>query len=163
MSRGIKILLLLLLVATTVGCDRVTKHLATTFLAGQPDRSFLGNTVRLEYAENSGGFLSLGAGLSEPLRFTIFTVATAAVLIVLLVVSFKYRRSDWHIAAISLAVAGGASNLVDRITHGTVVDFVSVGFGGLRTGIFNIADVAILAGIVILLVSPSRPIRDSSM
>ena len=156
MSRGIKILLLLLLVATTVGCDRVTKHLATTFLAGQPDRSFLGNTVRLEYAENSGGFLSLGVGLSEPLRFTIFTVATAAVLIVLLVVSFKYRRSDWHIAAISLAVAGGASNLLDRITHGTVVDFVSVGFGGLRSGIFNIADVAILAGILMLLASRAR-------
>jgi signal peptidase II len=48
---------------------------------------------------------------------------------------------------------------LDRIVHGTVVDFVSVGVGSLRTGIFNVADVAILAGLF-MLISPV-PKRDS--
>lgn len=161
MRRVIKTLLLLLVITTTVGCDRVTKHLATTFLAGKPDRSFLANTVRLEYAENNGGFLSIGSSLNDPLRFAIFTIATAIILIVLPVVTFKNRGSDGQIAAISLAVAGGASNLLDRITQGTVVDFVSVGVGSVRTGIFNVADVAIFAGMLMLLVSRSSRIKSA--
>jgi signal peptidase II len=149
-----KILLLLLLITVTAGCDRVTKHLAITSLAGKPERSFLANAVRLEYAENNGGFLSIGSSLNPAARFAIFIIATAVILIILLAVTFKYRASDWHIAALGLAFAGGASNLLDRITRGSVIDFVSLGAGSLRTGIFNVADAAILAGIVMLLVLP---------
>jgi signal peptidase II len=49
--------------ASTIGCDRVTKHMAAALLADKPPQSFLADSVRLEYAENAGGFLSLGAGL----------------------------------------------------------------------------------------------------
>jgi signal peptidase II len=38
------------------------------------------------------------------------------------------------------------SNLIDRIAVGSVIDFLNVGVGSLRTGIFNLADVAIMAG-----------------
>ena len=55
----------LLIVAAlgTIGCDRVTKHAAAAYLAGTPTRSFLGDTIRVGYVENTGGFLSLGAEL----------------------------------------------------------------------------------------------------
>ena len=52
---------LVVAVVGTIGCDRVTKHLATSALAGMPSRSYLVDTVWLGYAENSGGFLSIGA------------------------------------------------------------------------------------------------------
>jgi len=52
---------LLVATAATVGCDRLTKHLASDALAGEPGRSFLGGMVQLEYAENPGAFLGLGA------------------------------------------------------------------------------------------------------
>ena len=56
------------------------------------------------------------------------------------------------ILAISLSIAGGVGNLIDRILHdGTVVDFLNVGIGRIRTGIFNIADVAIMGGAVLLI------------
>jgi len=45
----------------TIGCDRVTKHLAATTLAGAPGRAYFAETVWLGYVENPGGFLSLGA------------------------------------------------------------------------------------------------------
>jgi signal peptidase II len=47
---------------------------------------------------------------------------------------------------------GGLGNLIDRITNeGRVVDFVSLGLGPVRTGFFNVADVAVLAGAMLLL------------
>lgn len=45
-----------------------------------------------------------------------------------------------------LFISGGASNWLDRATRGSVVDFMNLGIGTLRTGIFNAADVSILTG-----------------
>ena len=50
-----------------------------------------------------------------------------------------------------LFVGGGVSNLLDRIIHGAAVDFMNVGIGPLRTGIFNVAAVAIMLGVGIVL------------
>jgi signal peptidase II len=54
-------------------------------------------------------------------------------------------------AAYSLIVAGGIGNLVDRIQKQTVTDFINMGIGPLRTGIFNVADMAIMAAVFILI------------
>jgi len=156
MRRHLNIFLLIVLLSGTVGCDRVTKHLAMTSLSGTPDRVLFGGVVRLQYAENNGGFLSLGAELGATARFAIFVVGTGVLLIVLLVVAIKFHRSLWNMAAITLLFAGGASNLVDRLLRGTVIDFVSLGVGSFRTGVFNVADVAIAAGICMLLVRRSN-------
>ena len=45
-----------------------------------------------------------------------------------------------------LFIAGGASNWIDRVLRGSVVDFLNVGIGPLRTGVFNMSDVAIMVG-----------------
>jgi signal peptidase II len=151
-----KSLALLLLVVTTIGCDRVTKHLATENLAGAPTQSFLGDTVRLTYAENTGGFLSLGADMPPALRTAVFTMATGALLLVLAVMAWRQRGSKWHAAAFSLFIAGGVSNWFDRVTDGWVVDFLNVGIGWLRTGVFNVADVAIMLGVALFVVAELR-------
>jgi signal peptidase II len=62
-------------------------------------------------------------------------------------------RSRWprrSLVGVAIFVAGGASNLLDRITYGMVIDFMKVGIGPLRTGIFNVADMAIMLGAGIL-------------
>ena len=130
-------LVVLLLVVATVGCDRVTKHLAVENLAGEPTHSFLGDTIRLTYAQNTGGFLSLGAGLPPALRTGVFTIATGVILLLMAALAWRERGSLWHAAAFSLFVAGGASNWFDRVNDGSVVDFLNVGIGWLRTGIFS--------------------------
>jgi signal peptidase II len=152
---------LFVLIVTTVGCDRLTKQIARTSLAGTAGQSFLADFVRLDYAENTGGFLSIGSELEPAVRTAIFTIGTAVLMLGLLIAVVRRHWHDWDIAAICLALAGGGSNLLDRIVHGTVVDFVSVGVGGLRTGIFNVADVAILVGLF-MLISPV-PKRDSGI
>jgi signal peptidase II len=51
--------------------------------------------------------------------------------------------------SVALIVGGGVSNLIDRLRYGGyVVDFLNVGIGPVRTGIFNVADMAIMVGVV---------------
>ena len=66
-------LLLVIAALGTIGCDRVTKSAASAYLAGIPDRSFLSDTIRVGYVENTGGFLSVGADLPPIARDAVFT------------------------------------------------------------------------------------------
>ncbi len=153
MRTSLRVAFLALVMASTIGCDRVTKHMATALLADKPTQSFLADSVRLVYAENTGGFLSLGAGLPPAVRTSLFTVATGLVLVVLLVILLRSRWSLWRSLGMALFIAGGVSNWIDRAVSGSVVDFMNVGIGWLRTGIFNFADVAIMLGITLLVLS----------
>jgi len=151
-----------LLVAGTVGCDRVTKYIAAQKLAGRPTQSFFADTLRLGYAENTGGFLSLGADLPAPLRTIIFTSATGVLLLLLMATVWRYGWDRWRTVALALFIAGGASNWIDRFTTGVVVDFLNVGIGSLRTGVFNVADMAIMAGVALLFVTEIKTFRARS-
>jgi signal peptidase II len=153
--------LLCLLLAATAGCDRVTKHLALTTLAGMPEQSYLGDTVRLDYHENSGGFLSVGATWRPGVRAVVFQFANGVFLLTTLVFAARFKWSRLAGVGLVMFLAGGISNLVDRIAMGGVIDFLNVGIGPVRTGIFNVADVAILAGIGLLVIDRWRRDRAS--
>jgi signal peptidase II len=119
---------------------------------------YLGGSVRLILAHNTGAFLSLGAYLPETLRYALLTVGVGVLLLALLVYAIVGKEID-RLGVISLALifAGGASNLGDRFVYGGyVVDFVQMGIGSLRTGIFNVADMAIMAGTFMLLFDTFR-------
>ena len=148
-----------LLLAATAGCDRVTKQLAMTALAGGPAQSYLGDTIRLDYHENPGGFLSVGSGWTPRTRIVVFQLANGAFLTGALFMVFRYKWSRLAAVGLMLFVAGGLSNLVDRVAIGTVIDFLNIGIGPWRTGIFNVADVAVMAGAVLLVVDHRRPRR----
>src|SRR5436190_815752 len=152
----------LVLAASTVGCDAVTKRLAAESLAGFPAQSFLGDTVRLTYVENAGGFLNLGASLPAWARTTVFTVAVGAFLLLMVAAAWRSGWRQWHTVALSLLLAGGFSNWVDRLNDGRVVDFLNIGIGALRTGIFNVADVAIMVGVALFLFAETRASRPAA-
>jgi signal peptidase II len=138
-------------VASTVACDRVTKLAASRGLAGRPRLSFLGDLFRLEYVENRGGFLSLGASLPEPARIWLFILGTAALLGWVGIMLARQVLVGKRPLGLALLWAGGLANLADRVARGRVVDFLNVGLGPVRTGIFNVADVAITLGAVLAL------------
>jgi signal peptidase II len=152
-TRPRRLLLALLLMGVTIGCDRVTKDLAEARLRGEGRRSYLGDTVRLEYIENQGAFLGLGRGMGPRARFWAFTVGTGVLVAALaggLVLGRGGRLLD--VTAGALLCGGGLSNLIDRAARdGAVVDFLNVGIGPLRTGIFNVADMAITGAVCVLL------------
>ena len=151
---GVRVVLLIA-IGATIGCDRVTKHVAVTRLSDGPGRSFLADTFRLEYAENAGGFLSLGADWPPPVRTAVFGAGNV-LLLALFVVAMRRGWPSRTLLGVALFVGGGASNLADRIVHGAVIDFMNVGIGPLRTGIFNVADLAIMLGVGIVLLEACR-------
>ncbi|HEX8029649.1 MAG TPA: signal peptidase II [Vicinamibacterales bacterium] len=145
-----------LLLTATAGCDRVTKHYAVTNLAGMPTQSYLGDTVRLDYHENSGGFLSAGATWRPATRTVVFQIANGAFLLGTLFMAIRYKWSRLAAIGLLLFVSGGMSNLIDRVAMGTVIDFLNIGIGPWRTGIFNVADIAIMGGMALLVIEHGR-------
>jgi signal peptidase II len=150
-SPRLKWIVVLAVVAATIGCDRATKELAVRRLAGEPRHSFLADTVRLEYIENRGGFLGLGGSLSPRWRTGLFAFGTAAMLVGIGFALTRHGLGLRWLVGLSLLWAGGAANLIDRLAKGSVVDFLNVGLGPLRTGIFNVADMAIMTGAALLI------------
>lgn len=158
MTKWMRLLSVSLIVVACVGCDQATKAMAKSHLSGTEARTFLDGAVRLQYAENSGAFLGLGASLPAPVRTALFTVAVAAFVGFVLLYSFlSASMSRYTRVALALLCGGGIGNLLDRLLHdGRVVDFMNVGFGAVRSGIFNLADVAIMAGALLYALSELR-------
>lgn len=151
-----------LLLGVTAGLlvmDRATKVIAFEMLADRPARDYLGGLLRLTYQENHGAMLSLGAGLPESIRFLFFTVLVAIVLSALLLfVLLKRSMALKDAVAAGLVIGGGLGNVIDRILYnGAVLDFLNIGIGDVRTGVFNVADVAILAGVLLYLIGSRNP------
>ena len=136
--------------ATLVLGDCTTKELVVAELAGNPGpHPLVGEWVRLTLAYNPGATMNLSLGSSS--RFVFSLVALAAVMILLQL----YRRtpSDGVLRATSLAlVAGGAlGNLIDRVRSARgVVDFIDIGFGDTRFWTFNLADIGVTVGVLLL-------------
>jgi len=153
MKQTSKILLISLVLFVSVGCDQATKAIARQQLAGAPTKTYLGDTFRLQYIENTGAFLGLGASLPPALRFWIMVALVGTAVTGMLIYVLKTRDLSFlGILGWSLVIGGGLGNLIDRILNdGAVVDFMNLGLGRLRTGIFNIADVAVMLGLGIAL------------
>lgn len=141
-----------------VACDQISKGAAREYLPGTGIHSYLGDTFRLEYAENPGAFLSLGESWPSTVRYDGLVIGVGAFLLVLLAWAVLSSRLRWpQRIAIAAIGAGGASNLLDRIRfEGTVTDFLNLGIGSLRTGIFNVADVILTLGFILLLLGWNR-------
>ena len=151
------LLLAALLLVVCIVCDRGAKHAAES-LRGKPPVRIAEGLITLSYAENSGAMLSIGAGLPENTRFLVFTAGVGVLLAGIAgVLLFSTALSPARVIALSLMLAGGGSNLFDRLTHGgMVVDYVTLGAGGLRTGIFNLADMLIMLGASLILFTTIR-------
>jgi signal peptidase II len=146
---------LAIVLVSCIGCDQLTKQLAIAQLKGQPARTYWGGAVRLEYAENPGAFLGLGGQLPPAARWAAMVVCNGIVTAVIFMLLVARRQvSPAGFAAAALLLAGALGNLIDRVRcDGLVIDFMNLGLGPLRTGIFNVADVAITAGAVCLAVT----------
>src|SRR5262252_2401102 len=151
-------ILLLSVAIVCAGCNQFTKSIAQTHLQLGETHSFLADTVRLQLAHNYGAFLSLGDSLPESWRHGLWSVGVGIVLVAILSYALFAKSLDRSLLlALALIFTGGASNLYDRIAYdGYVIDFMNVGIGWLRTGIFNVADMAITTGAILVLIGALR-------
>ncbi len=153
MKRISKIILVVAIVLMSVGCDQVSKSMASDLLQHAPVKSYLNGLVRFQYAENTGGFLSIGSNLHPLLRSTIAVLVAFFIVFGLIVLVLNvHKLSTASIVGYSLFLAGGCGNSIDRLLNeGRVTDFIILGTNWLQTGVFNFADVFITVGVVLAL------------
>lgn len=150
-SRMKRFAVIMVVLSVCVGCDQGTKYTARHFLEGQPPVSRLGDLFRWHYVENTGVFLGLGGQLPAHWRLALFVGFVSLVLIGLsFFLLFNRTLSIGALVSGALILGGGLSNLTDRLLNqGAVMDFMNIGIGPLRTGIFNVADLAVIAGSIL--------------
>jgi signal peptidase II len=138
--------LLLFGVATLIVIlDQWTKRWAMEHLAGRDPVPVIGEIVRFTFTRNSGVAFGLGSGL--PFPYAVFSILAA---IVILYLFFRHpAHSLPRQLALALILGGALGNLVDRVTSGQVVDFILVGWRRWYWPVFNLADSAVSAGVVL--------------
>ena len=149
-----RLMLVAAIIALVIAFDQTTKAWAIAHLQHMPTRSYLGGSFLLLYAENTGAWGSMGSSLNDTLRFWILTVLPTLFLVGLGWYTIKSSElRTYMVGCYALVIGGGLGNLVDRALHGYVVDFLWTGIpNGIGTNIYNIADVAIMIGVITLLV-----------
>jgi len=157
LNRRLALVLAIVLIGLVV--DQGLKRLAFERLRAGPVPVIPG-IAQLRAIENRGAILGLGSSLAAGSRTWMFMVAETALLVALAgyAIRGKAARQE-EVWALSLVVAGGASNVLDRAAHGFVRDYALIGRPGWPTAAFNLADVFVVAGAVVLLVGAWRAAR----
>jgi signal peptidase II len=136
------------LLVVTIATDQYTKFLAVKYSPTADEISFLNNFFKVSLVENHGGFLGIVSSFPENVRFFFLNICVSFLLLGCLAYLFYPKKNTirYNIPLV-FVTGGGISNLLDRLLHnGGVTDFLSLGIGDFRTGIFNLADIYILIG-----------------
>lgn len=153
LNKYLRTLLILIVLGSNIGCDQVSKNIARQSLQYNEQIGYFNNYLMLIKVENAGAFLSLGDSLPQPLRSLLLTLMPIAALAFALIYLFaKKDLSTTAVTGICFVIGGGIGNIYDRIVYGSVTDFLHMDFGIFRTGIFNMADVSVMIGTLLVLV-----------
>lgn len=147
-----KRLLVVFLVLCNFSCDQVSKSIVREKIEYYEVIKPFGDVLSLTKVENTGAFLSAGSTL--PLLFrSIFLIITPFIFLIygLYLVLAKRGLPVLILTGWCFVIGGGIGNLADRLIHGSVTDFLHLDLGVLQTGIFNFADVSIMAGLFMII------------
>ena len=133
--------------------DCATKRAVEHRLALGELRPVVGDVVRFTLSYNQNAAMSIDLGGDS--RRTVLSVLTIAALLVLGVLYHRTRPSErLRVIGVALVAGGALGNLLDRIRSSAgVVDFIDVGVAQVRFWTFNVADMGITAGAVLLLIA----------
>jgi signal peptidase II len=140
------------LAAAIVIVDQLVKAWIVSTIDPGERIEVMGDLVRLIHTQNSGAVFGL-------FRENALLFGALSIAVVGLIVLYHGRspRSLFLSTTLGLLLGGAVGNLIDRLRLGHVVDFVDAGIGGLRFYTFNVADAAISASILLLIVLAFRP------
>ena len=135
--------------------DQISKIWVRNNFESYVENSIVGDIFTLIKVENTGAFLGMGSELSETPRILLLIVLPIVVLISITIYTYFDKSLDKiSIIGFSLIIGGGIANIFDRIVFGSVTDFLYLNFGSIfKTGIFNIADISVTTGMILILIS----------
>lgn len=141
------------LAALAIGAgDLATKWVVRTSLAQYQQVELVGDYLRLTYIYNPGAAFGIYLG---PYSRPIFLILGILALVVVVAMLIRVRDGErTQVVALSAILGGALGNLANRVLiEQGVVDWIDVGVGALRWPVFNLADIAITTGAVLLAIS----------
>lgn len=138
--------------AVVVVLDVVTKYIVERTLPLYEPIPVIGDFFRLTYIFNRGA--AFGLSLGEQSRWIFLGLTLVALVVLFLWFRTTHPADRLRLIAISSITGGAIGNLVDRVrSQRGVVDFLDVGFGDVRWPVFNVADIGVTVGAVMLAIS----------
>ncbi|MEZ5423589.1 MAG: signal peptidase II [Pyrinomonadaceae bacterium] len=131
--------------------DQTTKAWAARYLRFDGDRSIISGFLNLAYTQNTGVAFSMLDDHGSTGRWGLSAVAIFAAVLVLYFFWRTPRNDDRILGALALLLAGIVGNVTDRLRLGFVIDFIDVQFGNWHYPTFNVADMAIVIGAILLM------------
>lgn len=152
LNRKIKLIFTLGLVVLNISCDQISKTVVRQTIEPYERINVYKDNFILTKVENTGAAYSLGSDLGPILKIVLLQVLPILILLVLLrqiIIKTEYSRPT--IIGFACIIGGGIGNLFDRIIYGSVTDFLIIDIGIFKTEIFNMADVSIMLGSILVL------------
>ena len=147
-----KIASLIVILVSCTSCDLSTKWLAKQHLQYNPAVQIVPNIIELRYTENDAIAFSMLKSIALPKRNIIIYSTSLIAFLVLGIITYQSRKESFlWLGSLMLILSGAIGNLVDRLMNGHVVDFIHLHYGyKFSWPIFNVADITITCGAIIL-------------
>ncbi len=148
----LRVLFISFIVLLNISCDQISKDLARKKIDDNQVIRLVNDNFILTKVENKGAALSLGENLHPTLKLVLLQILplfVLAFLFRLLLIKNNYTAST--IIGFCFIIGGGIGNIYDRILYGSVTDFMHIQVGVFKTGIFNMADVSVVVGVLLIL------------
>ncbi|WP_299366315.1 signal peptidase II [Winogradskyella sp.] len=150
-------LFIALLIVFNIAIDQISKVVVRNTMTRGRDGEIdvIGNYFQLIWVENKGAFLGMGSDMNPTLRLIFLLILPTLVLLYVIYYIVKHKDLDrLSLIAFCCIIGGGIANVFDRIVFGEVTDFFFIDLGGVfKTGIFNVADLSVTTGMIMLLFS----------
>ncbi|MCL8007998.1 signal peptidase II [Gelidibacter japonicus] len=146
---------IILLIVANIAIDQISKVIVRGKIATNEVIEVIGDTFIMTKVENSGAFLGMGSELSPTLKWILLLILPVIVLGGVLYYIITNKTLDkLSLIAFCCIVGGGIANVFDRFMYGSVTDFFHIDLGGVfRTGIFNVADMSVSFGMILLIIA----------
>jgi signal peptidase II len=153
----LKKIAILILVLLNIGCDQISKKMVRNSVDQNDYIRLIQDNFILTNVENTGAMLGFGQSFPPILKIILLQIIPVLVLgIILINILRKTHLNKWLIVAFSFVIGGGIGNLIDRIALGSVTDFFILKVGIFKTGIFNMADVSVTIGVILIFILSMR-------
>lgn len=149
LSRNLGIILLIIF---NIAIDQISKVIVRANIEIREVIELIGDKFILTNVYNRGAFLGMGSEMNDTLRLILLLVLPTLVLGYLIYYIVTNKTLDkLSTIALSCIAGGGIANVFDRIAFGKVTDFFFIDLGGVfKTGIFNVADMSVSFGMIVL-------------
>ena len=139
----------IIIILGLIGVDQITKFVARKYLLPKGSVTIIKNFFNFTYVENRGG--AWGSLSGKYWFFIIITIIALGVLTYLFK-DFDLVNNKVYSIGLCFLVAGTLGNFIDRVVFKYVTDFLDFNFFGYDFPVFNVADMCLTCGVILMVI-----------